>query len=126
MSVNNRIKKRRLELNFSQKKLAGLAGVSTGNMSDIESGKCMPSSSAAISLARALHCSIDWLLTGKEFSETTSAISPEDAQHLSLYHMLPPEERSEIDYLINYKLERLKGDSKKMETLSSSAQKKIS
>lgn len=64
ISIGERIKNRRKELNITQIQIQNATGISSGNMSGIESGKSLPSASALIELSKILNCSIDWILTG--------------------------------------------------------------
>ena len=69
--VGKRIKARRIELNLKQLQIKDKTGISSGNLSDIENGKKLPSAQALIALSETLQCSIDWILTGKEPGEQT-------------------------------------------------------
>jgi len=60
-----RLRHRREELRISQKKLGTLTKVSTTTIQCYESGQ-YPKGDHAIALARALSCSLDWLLLGDE------------------------------------------------------------
>ena len=64
--IGLRIKERRKALNLTGADIKKTAGISTGNLSLIESGKVLPSSTALIGLSKILDCSVDWLLFGKE------------------------------------------------------------
>ena len=64
--VAERLKARRLELNLSQKELSVISGVSTSQLSQIESMNYTLSKSNAEKIADALETSTEWLLEGKE------------------------------------------------------------
>ena len=63
--VGIRIKTRRKELNLTQKDVYAATGISNGNLSEIERGNVLPSSTALVSLSKLLQTSIDWILTGE-------------------------------------------------------------
>lgn len=70
MKMGERIRKRRNELNISQRMLASAAGLSQSFLSEVESGKHTLSALALRSIAITLHVSSDWLLDLKVASET--------------------------------------------------------
>lgn len=63
--IGQRIRERRKELHITQTQIQEQTSVTSGNLSCIENGKYLPSSTALIELSRVLDCSIDWILTGK-------------------------------------------------------------
>ena len=75
LMIGERIKNRRKELHLTGKQIKDAVGISTGNLSDIENGKILPSSSALIGLSKVLECSCDYILLGKShISESSSLI----------------------------------------------------
>lgn len=68
MEIGSRIKKLRNSVGVSQEELAKEIKVSRGNVGDWERGKAKPGADALISLSMFFNVSVDWLLTGKEFS----------------------------------------------------------
>ncbi len=62
--VGERIKKRRLELGWTQDRLSKEARISKGFLSDIESGKRNISADTLLALATALGVSMDYLMKG--------------------------------------------------------------
>ena len=63
VSTGERIRERRKYRRWSLNKLAQLAGMSQGYLSDVENGKvASPSASVLIKLAAALETSVDYLL----------------------------------------------------------------
>jgi len=50
------------ELNLTAKKVSDATGISTGNLSDWKSGRCLPSADKLEKLANFLNCSVDYLL----------------------------------------------------------------
>jgi transcriptional regulator with XRE-family HTH domain len=63
--VGERIKKRRLELEWTQDQLAQKAGISKSFLSDLENGKRSVSANNLLDIARALGVSLDFLMTGE-------------------------------------------------------------
>lgn len=69
MTIGQRIRARRKELHLTLKDLFSLEKIQTGNLSELENDKYLPSVQTIIPLCRALNCSIDWILTGEEHKE---------------------------------------------------------
>lgn len=87
-SIGTRIKNRRLVLNLTQMDIASATSLSSGNLSCIENGKYLPSAPSLIELSQILGCSIDWLLTGKEYCKTSPSVCISgDAVELCDYFM---------------------------------------
>jgi transcriptional regulator with XRE-family HTH domain len=63
-SVGERIRERRLELGWTQEKLAAEAKISTGFLSDLETGKRNVSAENLLEIAHALGVSLDFLMKG--------------------------------------------------------------
>lgn len=70
-----------------------LTGLSTGNLSDLENDKFMPSANALILFKKLFNVSIDWILTGK--LPITSS-KPENVNELQSNYLT--EEEKEIIY----------------------------
>jgi transcriptional regulator with XRE-family HTH domain len=62
--VGERIRKRRLELGWTQDQLCQKAGISKGFLSDLENDKRNVSATNLLDIARALSLSLDYLMTG--------------------------------------------------------------
>lgn len=60
--IGSRIRKKRLEHNLSQERLAELCDVGTTHISHIETGNCIPSLKVFITILNSLSCSADELL----------------------------------------------------------------
>lgn len=69
-SIGERIRNRRKELKLTLNNVYEITGISIGNLSDVERGKYVPSSTNLTKLSEVLMCSSDWILTGAETSET--------------------------------------------------------
>lgn len=120
--AGERIKKIRRLKGLTQTDIQKATGISSGNLSDIENGKVMPSSSTLISLSRELGVSIDWILTGEDWIsigesksfDPNESIPPEGIELLSKFLQLTERERAKIEGMIElYLSERKAGDSSK-------------
>ena len=121
LSIGTRIKQRRKELGLKQLQIKELTGISSGNLSEIENNKILPSSLALIALSDALNCSIDWILTGKSHSNDFH-LNERESRLLHDFRQLDRDEQDEILALLSLKIDkmqRLKGDEEKMEMSSS-------
>ena len=67
--VGERIRKRRLEIGWTQEQLCQKAGISKGFLSDLENDKRSVSAENLLEIARALSLSLDYLMTGKAGEE---------------------------------------------------------
>lgn len=73
--VGERIKKRRVELGWTQDQLCQKAGISKGFCSDLENDKRSVSADNLLDIARALSVSLDYLMTGKASEEPPKDVS---------------------------------------------------
>ncbi len=62
--VGERIRKRRVEIGWTQDQLCQKAGISKGFLSDLENDKRSVSANNLLDIARGLSVSIDFLMTG--------------------------------------------------------------
>lgn len=70
-SIGARIRKARKDKNLTLSDVREATGLSTGNLSELENNKFMPSAGALISLKNLFEVSVDWLLTGEDpYSES--------------------------------------------------------
>ena len=74
MSIGERIKQRRKELGLTLRDISAKTGISSGNLSEIENNKYLPSADKLISLCGVLDCSIDWILIGSSNSRAEESI----------------------------------------------------
>lgn len=121
MSIGERIKNRRKELNITQVQIREATGISSGNMSGIESGKSLPSASALIELSKVLNCSIDWILTGNSPISESIVLSNIEEELLYGFRTLDEDDKDEIIGILNMKLrktQRAKGTSAKSSNLT--------
>lgn len=97
--LGQRLHSRRKELGYSLNTLQELTGIPKGNLSGYERSRYCPSAETLCLLSIALKCSVDWILTGKEFScqgsfnITTSSYAGE---LLSLYDKMSDGDKQEL------------------------------
>lgn len=125
MTVGQRIHMRRKELKLTMKAIFERENIKTGNLSELENDKYLPSVQTLISLARVLDCSIDWLLTGKEYTPSPSdtlnleilkaeqgllcdgsSLEEDEADLVAMYRLLPEEEREDVFDIVHLKYKR--------------------
>lgn len=78
MTIGERIHKRRKELKLTMQTIFERENIKTGNLSELEHDKYLPSVQTLISLSRVLNCSIDWLLTGENYNSDSLISQPAD------------------------------------------------
>lgn len=106
ITIGNRIKERRKELNLTQLDIKSKVGISSGNMSDIERGNRLPAASTLIQLAKVLECSIDYILTGVppiEEKNVSSVIGESAQKLLTLFYSLSPDDQYELIMIADMK-----------------------
>lgn len=113
VELGKRIKNRRLELNLTQSDIKQKTGISTGNLSDIERGRSVPSASALCELSDVLECSVDYILFGKSWNTDKSKLldireqlTPVQELVLSSLLELDPIDQEEILDIIEMKIRR--------------------
>ena len=97
--IGQRIKERRKELHITQTQIQENCGISTGNLSGIETGRYLPSAVALIELSKILNCSIDWILTGNSLiSEKFPVfdIKDRDLQLLNHFHKMSSADQEDL------------------------------
>lgn len=117
-SIGSRIKEKRKEMHLTQTKIKELTGISSGNMSDYENERVLPSALAIISLSKVLNCSTDWLLTGHSTQNSINTYSSEEQSLIETFRKLTDNDKEEILLLSRIKLERI--ENKRKECLSNS------
>lgn len=65
-TIGKRIRYARKKKKMTLTDIRALTGLSTGNLSELENDKFLPSSNALILFKKIFDVSIDWLLTGEE------------------------------------------------------------
>lgn len=71
LTVGQRLRLKRNEYGYTVTQLAKLIGVSKGNISSYESDRNVPQAKTLVKYSSCLGCSIDWIITGKEFSSNS-------------------------------------------------------
>lgn len=125
MTVGQRIHDRRKELKLTLKDIFEAENIKTGNLSELENDKYLPSVQTLIALARVLNCSIDWLLTGSEHKSLNNDISEirtlkveqgllcdgsplddDEADIIAMYRLLSKVQRHELYDFVYFKYQR--------------------
>ena len=73
--VGERIKRRRLEIGWTQDQLCTKVGLSKSFLSELENGKRSVSASNLLDIARTLSVSLDYLMTGTASGEQAAAVA---------------------------------------------------
>lgn len=111
--IGLRIKERRKYLNISGAQIKELAGISTGNLSDIENGKSLPSAMAIIQLSKILQCSTDYILLGKPLnSECTDESDIRVDQLIKCFHNMSMPDQDELLMIAQIKVNKGKRQGK--------------
>ncbi len=91
-TIGERIRNKRKELKLTQTDIKALTGISSGNLSDIENNKALPSANALISLSRELRVTTDWILKGESsnciYESVNSTLSTDESSILSKFKHL--------------------------------------
>ncbi|MGF7183984.1 transcriptional regulator with XRE-family HTH domain [Desulfitispora alkaliphila] len=111
-TVGKRIRTARKQNNMTLNDVKKATGLSTGNLSELENDKFLPSANALISFHNLFGVSIDWLLTGSEqqnrnnadtfiesvaeTSTCTNYISTDEEELLNLYRVLSTEQKRDL------------------------------
>ena len=122
VEIGKRIRHGRKELGLSISDMCIKCGIaSSGSLSKIENGVCMPSPVTYFSLAQVLGYSMEYLLTGEKKYKTEAKeyiLTKTEEQFINGIRQLPQEEQSELYDILELKLRKVKGDAKKMEKSS--------
>ena len=97
--IGQRIKERRKELHITQTQIQEHCGISSGNLSGIETGRYLPSSVSLIELARILDCSVDWILTGESSNSKNLSfvdIKENDRKLLDYFHDMSEADQEDL------------------------------
>jgi transcriptional regulator with XRE-family HTH domain len=113
--IGKRIQNVRKLKNLSSTDIYNLTGISTGNLSEIENNKKLPSAKALISLKRVLDVSIDYILTGEEHRTLKS----EEEHILNMYNKLSEKNKGRVEQFIEERLNEQIKDNPKSSTSQS-------
>lgn len=106
MQIGERIRMRRKELHITQTQIQKETGISSGNLSGIESGKSLPSATALVCLSEILNCSIDWILTGVSPKSENSYLTNVENELLNGFRELSKEDQEEFLGILYLKLSK--------------------
>lgn len=113
MTLYDRIRRRREELDMSQDELAKILGYkSRSTIAKIESGENDITQSKIVAFAKALNVSPAYL-TGWEPAPTKEELTPSEKTHLDKYRTLTPTNKSAIDLQIDFMLHQQELDVQK-------------
>ncbi len=112
-SIGNRIRNRRKELNLTQTDIYNICGIASGALSQMENGTRTPSILIFYSLAQALQCNMEWLVTGISTNSENFTIYEKEERLLQDFRLLPERDQEEIQELVEFKLYKRKKDSAK-------------
>lgn len=129
MEIGSRIKQLRSSVGVSQEELAAEIKVSRGNVGDWERGKAKPGADALISLSSFFNVSVDWLLTGKEYSDNSDTrkyvldnspleLTPSDIEIITKIKNLSEKDRGKVEGYIDAMVGGITGASSTMSSNS--------
>jgi transcriptional regulator with XRE-family HTH domain len=97
-TVGQRIKERRKNLKITGAQIKEMTGISTGNLSDIEHGKSLPSALSLTQLSKVLNCSVDWILTGepKITNGVNNILTNKDYTLINYFHEMTVDDQDEL------------------------------
>ena len=95
-SIGKRVAQLRKKQNFTQAQLADLINSTPKHISEIERGVTGISIDMQVQLCKKLHCSLDYLIMGREY-ETAEVYLP-----LSIIEILHSDDETEKSLLIDY------------------------
>lgn len=103
--IGKRIKELRKQLGITQLDISEKCGISSGNLSNIENGRVLPSANALVDLSNILNCTTDYILKGQSTTnESAIVFNNEETILLQSYRKLSSKDRKEILGIINLKL----------------------
>ena len=118
MTLYDRIRTRREQLNMSQEELAKRLGYkSRSTIAKIESGENDITQSKIVAFAKALGVKPGYLMGWEDVPEPSSSLSltPSEETHIKKYRQLDDGGKEEIDDLIDVKLAKLQRSAEKEE-----------
>lgn len=123
MSVGNRIKQRRHDLNLTQIDIYNKCGIASGALSQIENGTRTPTVIIFYKIAQALECSMDWLLTGVSTNLENDILSEIEEYLLNGFRNISEEDQNELIQILEIKLNKnLKSRNNSAKSFSSQTQ----
>lgn len=113
-NIGMRIRRKRKEMGITQLQIQELTGISSGNLSDIENGRKLPSAPTIIALSDALDCSTDWILKGVSRFDEKIFFSDQDLEIMDGIRDLNEHDKNVLIAVLNAQ----KGENEKMEKSS--------
>lgn len=114
-SIGTRIKQRRNELGLKQLQIKEQTGISSGNLSDIENGKKLPSTPALLALSKILDCSVDWILKGElPENENIFLLNEREIELIKDFRLLTQDEQDELVGILALKIHKAEKSGKKI------------
>ena len=114
-SIGTRIKQRRNELGLKQLQIKEQTGISSGNLSDIENGKKLPSTPALLALSKILDCSVDWILKGElPENENIFLLNEREIELIKDFRLLTQDEQDELVGILALKIHKAEKSGKKL------------
>lgn len=97
-TIGQRIKKRRAEMNLTQRELAKIVGVAHVTISQWENEQTAPKGENLFSLAAALKKTAAWVIKGDDCGESEATqgavtLEPEQRKIIDLFNRLPEKEK---------------------------------
>ncbi len=108
VSVGDRIKNRRREMQLTQTDIFEMCGIRSGALSRIENGTSVPSVILFYRIAQVLECDMQWLLTGVSSNMKNPIFSKNEEMLLAGFQKLSENDQEEIIAIINIKLQKTK------------------
>jgi transcriptional regulator with XRE-family HTH domain len=103
-TVGSRIKSIRLDQNLNQKEFCNKIKLGQSRLSEIESNKNKPSFDTLLSIKDVFGVSIDWIISGSEYSnDSNSSLSEDEKELLEKY-------RSGLEPIFDKDIKRLSGE----------------
>jgi transcriptional regulator with XRE-family HTH domain len=105
-TIGERIKHIRKLENMNQTTLATLLGISQGTLSEIESGKSLPSLDVIIGMSDTFKLDLNWLIN--DSSDKSSVLKEDEYEIISYYRKLETLAQEEVLDFLKLKLKRYK------------------
>lgn len=106
LAIGRRIRTRRVELGLTAENLARIVNVSRVTISAWERGVTIVSGDNLLTLSKAIGCSPEWLITGKESERSVqkpSSLSTDEWKVIELIRKLPSAEITNVIKFLNVK-----------------------
>ncbi len=103
--IGIRLKEKRTEFSMTPTMVRELTGISSGHLSELETGKKLPSTPTLIKFSEIYQCSVDWILFGKALNSDLPCESTAlETTCKSLFMQLEYKDQCEIIEIMKLKL----------------------